>query len=400
MFSFFGRNRNKRIYLDHAAHTPALPAVRSAMNAYWEKSSGNASALHAEGVAAKRALEEARATVAEMISAHADEIIFTSGGTEANNLALHGVVKSTAARAHGMHIVTTSFEHHSITRPLEGLVREGWSVTYVAPEPNGVMDPKKIAEAIRPDTVLVTIIAAHNELGTVQPIQEIAKAIRKKRISGTFPLFHVDACQWIGTMPLSVQNAGVDLASFNAHKMYGPSGIGALWKRRSVEIASVLAGGGQERGLRAGSENIAGAIGFAVACGEFAREGANAAECMTRLRDFLEREIVARISDAHVNGAGAARAPGILNISFDGIESEQLVIELDARGIAVSSGSACATGEGEASRAILALGMDENRAKSALRISLGRGTTDSECERLLEVLVEKVAKLRRFQTKL
>jgi cysteine desulfurase len=393
MFSFFKKKR--RVYLDNAAGTPAADSVVAAMVPWLSSTAGNASAIHADGVKAREAVAKGRNSVASLIDAHDDEVIFTSGGTEANMLAIFGTVREPAARAHGKHIVTTLFEHHSVERPLALLEKEGYEVTRVLPGPDGVTDPQKIAEAIRLDTVLVSVIGAHNEIGTMQPLSEIAKVIRRKRASGNFPLFHTDACQWIGNVPFSVQKTGVDLATMNAHKMYGPAGVGALFVRRGVTLEPVLLGGGQEHGMRSGTENVPGIVGFGVAAELFRKKGDIFISDMEKLRDYTISKLF-KIPGVQLNGHPSVRLPGIINVSIDGIESEQLVLELDAKGFAVSSGSACATADLESRYAILALGKSEDMARSALRISLGRYSSRGDIDHLLSLIPSILLKLRRF----
>ncbi|MES2953114.1 MAG: cysteine desulfurase family protein [Patescibacteria group bacterium] len=386
--------RSKRVFLDHAAGTPVAPEVLRAMIPHLKVGAGNPSSIHKEGVEAKGVLEAARGSVARMVGAHVDEIVFTSGGTESNNLAIEGVLRSEAALRHGRHVVTTAFEHHSVKRVLLEFEKEGWEVSWVMPDDKGLIDPRAIFAAIRPDTVLVSVIGGHNEVGTIQPLSTIAKAIRKAR-TGAFPYFHTDACQLAGAVPFSVVSSGVDLASFNSHKMYGPSGAGALFVRRSVALRPVILGGGQEKGVRAGTENLPSLFGFAAACELFREEGAVREKRMTRLRDQAIEKLLT-IEGSHLVGDRADRLPGHISISFAGVEAEQLVIELDRVGIAVSSGSACSTGENTASYAILALRKSEEEAKGTLRITLGRETRKGDLDRLMRALPPILKKLRRF----
>ncbi len=384
----------KRVFLDHAAGTPLAPEARAAMLPWLSRTEANPSSIHAEGEEARVALEGARAELALLIGAHADEILFTGSGTESNNLALFGIAARSGDRKH---LVATSFEHHSVLNPARALKERGWDVTFVDPEPDGIVDAKKIGEATRPDTALVSVIAAQNEIGTIQPITEIAKQIRRKRgVGSRYPYFHTDACQFIGTLPFSVLKSGADLVTFNAHKMYGPAGVGALFVKRGIQLTAQILGGGQERGLRSGTENIAAAVGFSEAARIAREKGEQFAERVTPLRDYATDRLVS-FPGVRLVGSRDKRLPGHIALLCEGVLAEQLVIELDAKGFATSAGSACSTGENEASYAILALGMSEEEARSTLRITLGRETTKRDIDVLLAALPPLLAKLRRFR---
>ena len=390
----------KRIYLDYAATTPLDPRVLRVMKPFFTTHFGNPSALYEEGVYAKKAVEAARATVARAIEAHPDEILFTSGGTEANNLALLGIIQALRRTASSKvlgnarfarsrhfedafrsvpHIVTTNIEHSSVLEPLRALERQGRAtVSYLPVEENGIVSPEKIMKAIRPHTVLVSVMYANNEIGTIQAIARIGKLLKRTRREP--PLFHTDACQAPLYLNCLVNYLGVDLLSFDAHKMYGPKGVGALYLRRGTPIAPILRGGGQERGLRSTTENVAGIVGFAEALRLAVSERAEESSRLAQLRDELHMLIRANKKVARtviLNGDMKERLPNNLNISLLGIDTEMLVLQLDAAGIAVSTKSSCLRDERE-SYVVAALGGAPWRAASSLRFSLGRGTTLTE----------------------
>lgn len=390
--------RAKRIYLDHAAGTPLDAEVFSSMKKVFSAVHGNPSSIHADGVHARTLIEEARKKIAETIQAQPDEVIFTSGGTEANNLAILGVAHAARAARTGNHLIISSFEHHSIIGPARALESEGFEVTHINPNRHGIVDPREIIDAIRPETILVSIMYANNEIGTIQPIREIAKALRRVRAQRTdaSPLMHTDACQATGNLPLSVITLGIDLMTINAHKAYGPRGVGVLYAKRTVKLAPIVFGGGQERSFRSGTENSAAIIGFAAALAKAERMRVEETQRLTSLREYLWECIAKEIPHVDLNGDPVLRLPGNLNVSFLGIDSEQLVIELDAKGVSVSSGSACTSSDLESSYVILSLGKSADYANSAVRFSLGRSTTKADIDALMRFLPKITHKLRRF----
>lgn len=371
------------IYADHAATTRLREEVLEAMLPWLREGYGNASSLYRLGRTARKAVENARRTVAEILGADANEIFFTSGGTEGDNTALRGVM----ACAAGRHIVSTAFEHHAVLHTLEALQKTGCDVTLVQPDRAGHVSAEEICAALRPDTALVSVMTANNELGTIQPIPEIGKIAREKGIS-----FHTDAVQAAGHIPLNVRNLCVDLLTLSAHKFGGPKGVGVLYLRRGTPFIPYLTGGAQERGKRAGTENVAGIVGLARALELAAAEMEEEAARLRTLRQRLT-EGVLRIPFVRENGGGD-RLPGIANFSFTAIEGEYIAMMLDQAGIAVSPGSACAAGSEEPSHVLTAIGLDRAAAKGGLRISLGYGNTEADVDAILQALSLAVEKLR------
>lgn len=378
----------KQIYLDTAAATPLDGGVRQAMVKYFSTDFGNPSSLHRPGVTAKLAVEEAREKAAMSLAAHPDEIIFTGGGTEANNLAILGLT----GQAQRGHIITSVIEHASVLEPCRALEREGWLVTYLPVEPDGLINPKFLVKALRPDTVLVSVAYANNEIGVIQPIREIAKVIRHfKKLQAdklqvnSYPFFHTDACQTPRFLDLDVRRLGVDLMTINSGKIYGPKGVGCLYVRRGLRLAPLQVGGGQERGLRSGTENVAGIVGFAAAlelCGKL-REKESVK--LTKLRDYFIDRLL-KFGDVTLNGSLIARLPNNVNVSFVGADSEYLVLNLDALGVAASSGSACSVHTEDSSYVIKALGDSKEQARGAVRFTLGRDTTKEDLNYVLKIL--------------
>lgn len=371
------------IYADHAATTRLREEVLEAMLPWLREGYGNASSLYKLGRTARKAVENARRTVAEILGADANEIFFTSGGTEGDNTALRGVM----ACAAGRHIVSTAFEHHAVLHTLEALQKTGCDVTLVQPDRSGHVSAEEICAALRPDTALISVMTANNELGTIQPIPEIGKIAREKGIS-----FHTDAVQAAGHIPLNVRNLCVDLLTLSAHKFGGPKGVGVLYLRRGTPFIPYLTGGAQERGKRAGTENVAGIVGLARALELAAAEMEEEAARLRTLRQRLT-EGVLRIPFVRENGGGD-RLPGIANFSFTAIEGEYIAMMLDQAGIAVSPGSACAAGSEEPSHVLTAIGLDRAAAKGGLRISLGYGNTEADVDAILQALSLAVEKLR------
>ena len=377
----------RRVYLDHNATTPLAPEVLRAMTPYLTEEFGNASSIHSVGQRARAGVEQARSQVAALLGAREKEIVFTSGGTEADNMAIRGVVG--ASERAGKHIVTSAIEHHAVLNTCQALEAEGVSVTYVPVSSGGVVDPEDVRRAITPDTVLITLMHANNELGTVQPIAEIAALARERKIP-----FHTDAVQSAGKLPLDVKELGVDLLSLSAHKIYGPKGVGVLYIRRNLPLKPLFFGGHHERDRRAGTENVAGIVGLGaaaeLAAAHFEAEGKRIAA----LRDELERRLLERVPQAGLNGDRARRTPNTTNLYFDFAEGEPLVIALDLKGVAVSTGAACSSGAVEPSHVLTAIGLAPERARASLRFSLGRSTTREDIDYVCEVLPGVVEHLR------
>jgi cysteine desulfurase len=378
-----------RIYLDHAATTPVREEVIAAMLPHFAQNGYNASSVHTEGRAARAALDDARERVARALGAKSKEIVFTGGGSEADNLALLGVARALGAR--GRHVVSVATEHHAVLHALEALREDGCEVTLLAVDAEGRVSPEAFADALRRDTVLASVMYVNNEIGTVQPIAQLAASAHERGV-----LFHTDAVQAAAYMPVDAGALGVDLLSLAAHKFYGPKGTGLLFVREGTPVAPILHGGSQEFSKRAGTENVAGIVGLASALELALDERTEAAARIGTLRDEFEQQIVRRIADVRVNGGGALRAPHISNMSFLGVTSEQLLMRLDLDGIAVSAGSACASGAVEPSHVIAALGLPEQWMRGVIRFSLGRTTTQADIARAVEVLEQAVSDLRSF----
>lgn len=375
------------IYLDHNATTQPAPEVVEAMLPYLREEYGNASSIHSVGQRAQAAMERARAQLAELIGAREKEIVFTSGGTEADNLAIRGVVG--ACERSRKHVVTSAIEHHAVLNTCQALESEGVEVTYVTAGAGGIVDPEDVRRALRPETVLISIMHANNELGTIQPIAEIARIALEHKI----PL-HTDAVQSVGKIPVNVKELGVDLLSLSAHKFYGPKGVGALYVRRGLRLRPLFFGGHHERDRRPGTQNVPGIVGLGAAAqlagGKLESEGKR----LAALRDELEEGILARVAHAGVNGDRTHRTPNTTNIYFDFVEGEPLVIAVDLKGIACSTGAACSSGAVEPSHVLTAIGLPAERARASLRFSLGRGTTRDQIETVVGVLPDIVEHLR------
>ncbi len=349
---------------------------------------GNPSSTHGAGQIARQHLERARATVAKAIGGTPSEIVFTSGGTESNNLAIFGLIKH--LRGPNPRVITTTVEHASVLECCRELERQGALVTYIAVDRYGVVDMQQLKSSIRPDTALISVMHANNETGTLQPLAEIAQIVHERRASGHQIFFHADGVQAVGKISVDVKSLGVDVYSMSAHKVFGPKGVGALFVRRGLPLHSVQFGGKHERERRAGTENVPGAIAFARAL-ELCDE---ANDHTGELREFFESEVKLRLNDVEVNGCGAARLPNTSSVLFRGVPAESLVIALDMQGIAVSTGSACSSGSIEPSHVLLAMGRSRDEAKSSVRFSFGRYNTRIEVEQLLDVLSRCVNRLR------
>ncbi|MCL4464579.1 MAG: cysteine desulfurase [Chloroflexi bacterium] len=377
----------RQVYLDHSATTPVRPEVVAAMLPYLAEVAGNASSLHTFGQKAKRALEGARERVAASLGANPREVFFTSGGTESDNQALLGIAQ--ALKDKGRHLITSRIEHHAILHTCQWLEGQGYEVTYLPVDHQGIVDLAALREAIRPDTLLVSLMLANNEVGTVQPVRQAAALAHERGV-----LFHTDAVQAIGKMAVDVNELGVDLLSLTAHKFGGPKGSGALYVRRGTPIAPLLRGGEQEGGLRPGTQNVAGIVALATALDLAAKELSTEVPRLAALCDRLEVGIRERIDRVETNGHPELRLPNILNVSFAGVEGESLLLALDVKGVAVSTGSACAAGSTQPSHVLRAMGLEPVLALGSLRFSLGHTTTQEDIDYTLAALSEVVAVLR------
>ena len=377
----------KRIYMDYAATTPADPAVVKAMLPYFTESFGNPSSLYSYGQENKPALDKARDTVAGAIGARADEIIFTGGGTEADNTALSGVAR--ANKQKGNHIITTTVEHHAILETCAALAKEGVETTYVPVDNFGVVSPDDIKKAITPKTILISVMHANNEVGSIQPVEEIGRIAKQ---AGVY--LHTDAVQTVGHIPVNVDDLGVDLLSLAAHKLYGPKGVGVLYVRRGTRIEPFIHGGAQEKGRRAGTENVAGIVGLAKAVELAMPELDSERKRITALRDKLIKGMFDRIDLMQVNGHPTKRLPNNVNVSIDYVEGESMLLNLDLEDICVSTGSACSSTSAEPSHVLRAMRVDPARAHCSLRFTLGKWTTEDEVDRVLTVMPEVVTRLR------
>ena len=369
----------QRIYLDHAATTPLRPEVRAAMEPYLSADGfGNPSSLHADGQRAKRALDAARDTLACALGAQFSEITFTSGGTEADNAALVGVM---LARGRGSHLITTQIEHEAVIETAHFLEKLGFSVTYLPVDEQGRVAPRSVADALTDRTALVSVMHANNEVGTVQPLREIADLVHAHEA-----YLHTDAVQTFSQLPVNVHDLGVDLLSVSAHKIYGPKGVGALYVRSGIPIEPLLHGGGQERERRAGTENVPAIAGFGEAVRLLLPEREAVAARLTLLRDTFLAALRQRVPSMVLNGHPAERLPNNINLSFPGLDAETLLLTLDRAGISASSGSACTSGSIEPSHVLTAMGLPDDRVNSAIRLTLGRDTTRAEVDRAVDIL--------------
>jgi len=377
----------KRIYLDNAATTPVHPEVVKAMLPYYNEYFGNPSSIYSFGREAKKAVEEAREKVAKALGAEPSEIFFTSGGTESDNWAIKGAAYANQDK--GKHIITSAIEHHAVLHTCEYLEKQGFRVTYLPVDEYGVVKLDELKKAISDDTILISIMMANNEIGTIQPIKEIAEIAKEKGI-----LFHTDAVQAVGNIPVNVKDLGVDMLSLSAHKFNGPKGVGVLFIKKGTKIHSFIHGGGQERNRRAGTENVAGIVGLGRAI-EIASENLEEhAQKLIKLRDKLINGVLERIPYARLNGHPEKRLPGNAHFAFEFVEGESLILNLDLLGIASSSGSACTSGSLEPSHVLLAIGLPHEVAHGSLRLTIGGQNTEEEIDYVLEVLPGVVQKLR------
>jgi cysteine desulfurase len=377
----------KRIYMDHSATTPVAPEVLEAMLPYFGERFGNASSLHGYGLEAKEALEESREKVAKLLRAEPEEIVFTSGGTESDNLALKGIARRNKER--GKHIITSCVEHPAILETCRNLQKEGFEVTYLPVTSEGLVDLATLESAVRPNTILISIMHANNEIGTIEPLEEIGRMAAEKDI-----FLHTDAVQSVGKIAVDVNALGVDLLSISAHKLYGPKGVGALYVRKGTRLESIMQGGGHERGLRSGTENVAGIVGLARAAELAAESMAIERPRLMQLRDRLAAAVLDRVKDAWINGSMKRRLPSNLNFGFKYVEGESLLLYLDSKGIAVSTGSACSSHKLEPSHVLLSLGLKPEDCHGSLRITMGRSNTIEEVDFVAECITEAVDRFR------
>ena len=384
---------NDIIYMDHAGTTPVDPRVLDAMMVWFTRSFGNASSVHTLGQEAKRALDESRETVARILGCRLSEVVFTSGGTESDNAAINGAVA--ALQTTGNHIVTSSVEHHAVLHTCQYLENMGFDVTYLPVDGFGLVDPGDVVDAITDRTILVSVMYANNEIGTVEPIEEIARGVKDRaRSMERTIVVHTDAVQAAGFLPLNLRDMGVDMLSLSAHKFNGPKGTGVLCIRRGTPFLPQQLGGGQERERRSGTENIPGIVGAAVALDLADAERDRTSAHCAALRDRLIRGIQDRIPGVHLNGHPTLRLPNNVNFSFDHVEGEPVLLGLDMSGIAASSGSACSSGSLEPSHVLLALGQSADLSRGSLRLTLGRDNTVEEVDYVLSVLEDLVSRLR------
>jgi cysteine desulfurase len=376
----------RRIYMDANATTPLLPEVVEAMRPFWTEAFGNASSIHHQGQQARAAVERARESVAGLIGCRAAEVVFTSGGTESDNLALFGTL------APGDHLIASSMEHSAVMQAAEALAGRGVEVSFLPATAQGLVEPCALEAALRPNTRLVSVMLANNETGVIQPVRELADLTH-----AAGALFHADAVQAAGKLAIDVKALGCDLLSISGHKMYAPQGVGALFVRRNVRLRPIFFGGNHERGRRAGTENVAGIVGLGKAA-ELARVWLVSGEqqALAALRDRLEQGILAQVEEAGVNGAGAPRVANTSNLVFDHVEAEALVIALDLKGLAVSGGSACQSGSTEPSHVLLAMGLSVARARASVRFSLSRLTTEDDVDAALALVPAAVERLRQL----
>lgn len=379
----------ERIYLDYAATTPCDPQVLEAMKPYFAEKFGNPSSIHSFGQEAKKGMEDSRQVLADFMGAKPEEIIFTSGGTEANNMAIFGVCG--ALEKKGNHIITSAIEHHAVIEPCKVLEKRGYAVTYVKVDKNGIVDPQEIKKAITDKTILISIMQANNEIGVIQPIAEIGKIAKEKGIA-----FHSDAVQSVGHIPVNVNDLNVDLLSLSAHKFYGPKGVGALYIRKGTRINRLLHGGDQEKGRRASTSNVPGIAGLGKAIELCEPKMKEEADFQMSLRDSLIKGLLGKVDQCRLNGHPSLRLPNNVNMSFEYIEGESMLLNLDMLGIAASTGSACTSSSLEPSHVLLAIGLPHEIAHASLRFSLGRWTRKSDIDYLLEVLPGIINKLRQM----
>ena len=383
----------RMVYMDHAATTPVRPEVMAAMLPYFTHRFGNASSLYTLAQESRRAVDESRESVARVLGCRTSEVVFTSGGSESDNTALKGA--ALALKQTGNHIITTSIEHHAVLHTCQYLEDTGFRVTYLPVDRDGLVDTEDVLKAVTDETTLVSVMLANNEIGTIQPVADMARGVKEiaKKLGRTI-VFHTDAVQAAGFMDIDVNALGVDMLSLSSHKFYGPKGVGVLYVRRSTPFTPQQFGGAQERQRRAGTENVPGIVGAAVALRLASEERESSSEHCLRLRDSLIQGIQERIERVHLNGHPTLRLPNNVNFSFDGVEGEPILLGLDFAGTAASSGSACTSGALEPSHVLLALGLPADLAQASLRLTLGKDNTQEDVEHVLRVLPELVGRLR------
>ncbi len=378
----------KRIYMDHAATTSTDVEVVEAMKPFFTQKYGNPNSIHSFGQEAREAVEEAREKIARLIGANPSEIVFTAGGTEADNYAIKGI--AWANQKKGNHIITSQIEHHAVLHSCQFLEKHGFKVTYLKVDKYGLIDPEEVKKAITDQTILVTIMHANNEIGTIEPIKEIGKIVKEAGI-----YFHTDSVQTTGHIPIEVNDLGVDMLSISGHKLYGPKGVGALYLRKGTKIVNLIDGGAQEKNRRAGTENVTGMVGLGKAV-ELAEKRLAGGEVdkVVKLRDKLITGIMDRIENVRLNGHSTKRLPGNVNICFEFIEGESMLLNLDMKGVAASSGSACTSGSLEPSHVLLAIGLPPEIAHGSLRLTLGKDNTEEDIDYVIGILPKIIEKLR------
>ena len=381
-------NTIRKVYMDNNATTRTRPEVVEAMRPYFSEIYGNASSIHHFGRAARTAVDEARSAVASLVGAlSVEEVIFTSGGTEADNFAIKGVVS--ALRSKGNHIITSGIEHQAVLNTCKLLAKEGCDVTFVGVDENGIIKLDELKNAITGKTILITVMHANNEVGTVEPIEEIGAIAKEKGI-----YFHTDAVQSVGKLPLDLKKMNVDLLSMSGHKLYGPKGVGALYIRKGTKITPQMIGGHHEMGKRAGTENVPGIVGFGAACKLAQKEMAGETKKLIEFRDYFYKGIISKIEDVRLNGHPVHRLPNTLNVGFKYLEGESIILNLDMEGIGVSTGSACTSGSLEPSHVLTAMGIDPADTQGSVRFSLGRDNTKEDIDYVLSVLPPIIKRLR------
>jgi cysteine desulfurase len=377
------------IYMDHSATSPVDIEVFNAMKPYFVESYGNASTLYSLGREARRAMESSREKVASIIGANTDEIIFTSGGTESDNIAIKGTAYRFKRR--GNHIITSNIEHPAVDETCKYLEKNGFEVTYLPVEKDGIVNSSDLEDAITDKTILITVMHANNEIGTIQPISEIGEIARENKI-----YFHADAVQSVGKIPVNVEELNVDMLSLSAHKLYGPKGVGALYIKKGVRVEPIIHGGGHEKGIRPGTENVAGIVGLGKACEIAENNLEEEAQYLTSMRDELIKRVLSEIDESYLNGHPTKRLPNNINFRFTGIEGESLVLHLDSKNIASSTGSACSSKKLEASHVLMALGLKEVQAHGSLRLTLGKENKVEDIDYVIESIKNAVDTLRKM----
>ncbi|MGP8023119.1 MAG: cysteine desulfurase NifS [Methanobacterium sp.] len=377
------------MYMDHSATSPVDIEVFNAMKPYFVESYGNASTLYSLGREARRAMESSREKVASIIGANTDEIIFTSGGTESDNIAIKGTAYRFKRR--GNHIITSNIEHPAVDETCKYLEKNGFEVTYLPVEKDGIVNSSDLEDAITDKTILITVMHANNEIGTIQPISEIGEIARENKI-----YFHADAVQSVGKIPVNVEELNVDMLSLSAHKLYGPKGVGALYIKKGVRVEPIIHGGGHEKGIRPGTENVAGIVGLGKACEIAENNLEEEAQYLTSMRDELIKRVLSEIDESYLNGHPTKRLPNNINFRFTGIEGESLVLHLDSKNIASSTGSACSSKKLEASHVLMALGLKEVQAHGSLRLTLGKENKVEDIDYVIESIKNAVDTLRKM----